>query len=466
MKIQFMGAAQMVTGSKHLVTTNAGTSFLLDCGLVQGGGPDVKDLNRNFGFDPSQLDFVILSHAHIDHSGLLPKLVKDGFNGKIYATPATISLCEIMLMDSAYIQESDLRFVNKRRKSRGQLPLEPLYNEQDAKRTLKMLEPIRMHVHTKINDEISVYFTDTGHIIGSVAVNLTIKEGNDTKKLTFTGDIGRPGDKILRSPEAFDQADYIISESTYGDRLHAPLEDIEAKLLSIVRKTCVEQKGKLIIPAFSVDRTQELVYALDRLEHEGKLPRIKVYVDSPLSVKATRIMNQHRECFNPEILEYITRDGDPFGFPNLIYNIDAQKSKAINKEKEPSIIISASGMAEAGRIKHHIKNNIGDPRNTVLLVGYATPHSLAGRLKNGYESVRIFGEEYPVKCGVEVMDNFSAHADYNEMIDYLMCQNPAKVKKLFLVHGEIDTQQAFASRLDAKGFKNIEIPEIGEEFYV
>lgn len=466
MRIQFMGAAQMVTGSKHLITTRGDTTFLLDCGLCQGGGRDVDDLNRNFGFDPSHLDFVILSHAHIDHSGLLPKLVKNGFNGKIYATPATISLCEIMLMDSAHIQESDLKYVNKRRRSRGQTPLEPLYDSEDAQRALNMFEPISMHVHTQISKDVSVYFTDTGHIIGSVAVNLTIQEGEDIKKLTFTGDIGRPGDKILRSPEAFEQADYIISESTYGDRLHAPLQDIEAKLLNIVRKTCVEQKGKLIIPAFSVDRTQELVYALDRLEHEGKLPKIKVYVDSPLSVKATHIMNKHRECFNPEILEYITRDGDPFGFPNLIYNLDAQKSKAINDEKEPSIIISASGMAEAGRIKHHIKNNIGNPNSTVLLVGYATPHSLAGRLKNGYDSVRIFGEEYPVKCGVEVMDNFSAHADYNEMIDYLKCQDPSKVKNLFLVHGEIDTQQAFAERLENEGFRNIEIPEIGDEFYV
>ena len=456
----------MVTGSKHLVTTDSGTRFLLDCGLVQGGGPDVDDLNRNFGFDPSKVDFVILSHAHIDHSGLLPKLVKNGFKGKIYATPATISLCEIMLMDSAFIQESDLRYVNRRRKSRGQTPLEPLYNEEDASRTLKMFEPISMHDNTKLKEEISVYFTDTGHIIGSVAVNLTIKEDGGEKKITFTGDIGRPGDKILRSPEAFDQADYIISESTYGDRLHAPLQDIEAKLLGIVRKTCVEQKGKLIIPAFSVDRTQELIYALDRLEHEGKLPKIKVYIDSPLSVKATRIMNEHRECFNPDILEYITKDGDPFGFPNLIYNLDADKSKAINAEKEPSIIISASGMAEAGRIKHHIKNNIENPNSTILLVGYVTPHSLAGKLKNGYEKVRIFGDEYPVKCGVEVMDNFSAHADYNEMIDYLLCQEPSKVKKLFLVHGEIDTQTAFKFRLEEKGFENIEIPEIGDEFEV
>ena len=464
MKIQFMGAAQMVTGSKHLVTTDSGTRFLLDCGLCQGGGPDVNDLNRNFGFDPSTLDFVVLSHAHIDHSGLLPKLVKDGFSGKIYTTSATISLCEIMLMDSAHIQKSDLRYVNKRRKSRGQTLLKPLYDEFDAEKTINLFEAIDMHERVQIADDVSVLFTNTGHILGSVAMHFEIKDRDRVKTLAFTGDIGRPADRILVGPEKFPQADYIISESTYGDKLHAPLEDIESKVLKIVRDTCVNKKGKLIIPAFSIDRTQELIYALDRLEHEGKLPPIKVYVDSPLSVKATHVMNRHREFFNPEILEYISRDGDPFGFPNLIYNLDAEKSKAINEEKEPSIIISASGMAEAGRIKHHIKNNIENPASTVLLVGYATPHSLAGKLKNGYEEVKIFGNYYPVKCGVEVMGNFSAHADYNEMIEYLESQNKKEVKKIFLVHGEIDTQTAFKFRLEEKGFKGIEIPELGDEF--
>lgn len=466
MKIEFMGAAQMVTGSKHLITTSNGTKFLMDCGLCQGGGSDVNELNRNFGFDPASVDFVILSHAHIDHSGLLPKLVKDGFNGRIYTTGATKSLCEIMLMDSAYIQESDLKYINRRRKSRGQAPLSPLYSVEDAKKTLGLFEEIPMHFQYDISEDVSCYFTDTGHILGSVAINLKIQEGVETTRLTFTGDIGRPGDRILRSPEPFPQADYIICESTYGDKLHTPLKDVEANILRVVRDTCVERKGKVIIPAFSIDRTQEIIYALDRLEHYGALPKIKVYVDSPLSVKATSIMNRHREYFNPEILEYIVKDGDPFGFPNLIYNIDVEKSKAINSEKEPSIIISASGMAEAGRVKHHIKNNIGDSKNTVLLVGYATPYSLAGRLKNGDEEVKIFGDMYKVKANIEVMDNFSAHADYSEMIEYLNCQDKEKVKKIYLVHGEIDTQNEFATRLNSDGFRNIMIPELGDEEYI
>lgn len=461
--VQFFGAAQMVTGSKHIITTQKGKKILLDCGLFQGQGSDSSELNRMWGFDPSSIDYVILSHAHIDHTGLLPKLVKDGFNGIIFSNDATRDLCEIMLADSAHIQSYDVKYVNKYRKRKNLPPLQALYDLNDVERTLKLFKEVPMKKVFTIDEETTVLLTDTAHILGSAAVNLCIKDGNKEIKITFTGDIGRPNDKILFGPSPFPQADYIICESTYGNRLHEPQEEVESKLLKYITEICVANKGKIIIPAFSIDRTQELVYALDRLEHFGKLPPIKVYVDSPLSVKATAVMNRHRDYFNKDILNYITRDGDPFNFKNLHYTGSVEASKAINESDEPCIIISASGMADAGRVKHHIKNNIQDPKNAILLVGYATPSSLAGRLKNGYETVKIFGAEYPVNSQILSMQNFSAHGDYNEMIGFLKCQNPAKVKKLMLVHGDYDVQQEFAAKLNKEGFLDIDIPELGQE---
>jgi metallo-beta-lactamase family protein len=465
MKIEFYGAAQVVTGSKHLITTRLGTKVLLDCGLFQGSDQDSNYMNRHFGFTPHEVDYVILSHAHIDHTGLLPRLVNEGFKGKIFCTPATKGLCEIMLMDSAHIQEMDVKYVNVRRKKRGEELLDPLYDEEDVNRTLAHFVTVPYRTEHAIDDEISFHYTDAGHILGSTAVHLTIKEERDIK-LTFTGDIGRPGDIILRSPEEFRQADYIISESTYGDRLHEPIADTRDRLLKVVHETCVERGGKLVIPAFSVDRTQELIYQLDQLSSAGKLPPIKVFVDSPLSVKATMVMKEHDECFNPDILEYIEKDGDAFGFPNLFYVSKVEDSKKINDLNEPCIIISASGMAEAGRIKHHIANTILNPNNTILIVGYCSPTSLGGAIRRGDKEVRIFGEEYEVKTHVEVMESFSAHADYNEILEFLSCQNPAMVRKVFLVHGDYEAQLSLKEKLETKGFHNIEIPEMGEEFEV
>jgi metallo-beta-lactamase family protein len=462
MKVQFFGAARRVTGSRHLLTTKTGTKILLDCGLFQGIG--TTELNTSFGFNPKDVDFVILSHAHIDHAGLLPKLVKDGFTGTIYCTHATKSLCGIMLLDSARIQESDVKRINKRRGKRGDDLLEPLYEEEDAERTIELMDTKDYHTKYEIEPGVTFSFYESGHILGSAGVYIEYQEDNRTKSLFFTGDIGRPNDKILRQPEAFPQSDFIISESTYGDKLHEPESDLHAHLLQVVHETCVEKKGRLIIPAFSVDRTQELIYALDILENEGKLPRIPVYIDSPLSVKATLVMREHEEEFNPEILEYIKRDGDAFGFDNLHYITKVEDSKAINSSKEPCIIISASGMAEAGRIKHHIKNNCENPNNTILIVGYCSPSSLGYQIKIKSPEIRIFGDNFKLNANVEVMDSFSAHADYNEMISYLSCQNASKVKKLFLVHGEIDRQTAFKARLEKVGFKNIEIPQQKEAF--
>ncbi len=466
MKLQFFGAAQHVTGSKHLLTTKLGTKILLDCGLFQG--INTIDLNLSFGFNAADIDYVILSHAHIDHSGLLPRLVRLGFNGTIYCTPATKSLCEIMLLDSAKIQESDIERINKRRKKRGDVELEVLYEAEDAEKALDLMQTVAYHQDQVFQIEPGFKFSyyESGHILGSAGVFIEYEEDNYTKKLFFTGDIGRPNDKILKNPEAFPQADYIISESTYGDRLHEPEVDMRSHLLKIVNHTCVEKQGKLIIPAFSVDRTQELIYALDVLESEGKLPKIPVFIDSPLSVKATLVMRQHSEEFNQEILDYISRDGDAFGFDTLNYVTKVEDSKAINESKRPCIIISASGMAEAGRIKHHLANNIENPANTVLIVGYCSHNSLGYQIKMKEPEVRIFGETYKLNADVEIMDSFSAHADYEEMIEYFKCQNPAEVKKMFLVHGEIDTQLVFKIKLEKEGFQQIEIPKMRDAFVI
>ncbi|HMT27973.1 MAG TPA: MBL fold metallo-hydrolase [Bacteroidia bacterium] len=463
MKITFHGAARTVTGSKHLLTTTNGVQILLDCGLFQGMGAEGGEYNRHFGFNPAAIDYVILSHAHIDHSGLLPRLVREGFKGEIYCTPPTRDLCELMLLDSGSIQESDIEYVNKKRKRKDLPPLEPLYTELDAEKCLKYFKEVDYHVWKKIGEDISFCFTDSGHVLGSAAVSLVIKENGVEKRLFFSGDIGRPGDQILRKPEPFQQADFIICESTYGDRLHEPVVNAEEHLLKTVIETCVENKGKLIIPAFSLDRTQELIYTLDRMEHEGKLPPIKVFVDSPLSVQTTRIVEKHIECFNAEIREYMkTGDRQPFFFKNLHFITDVEDSKALNKLKEPCIIISASGMAEAGRIKHHIKNNISSGKNTILIVGYCTPHSLGGRLAAGEKVVRIFGEDYDVNARIEEIDAYSAHADYQEMIGYLKCQDISKVKRLFMVHGDYPVMVNFKSKLNEAGFKDIYIPEKGE----
>jgi metallo-beta-lactamase family protein len=464
MKVQFYGAARRVTGSKHLLTTNKGTKILLDCGLFQGIG--TTELNLSFGFDPADVDYVILSHAHIDHTGLLPRLVKEGFNGTVYCTPATKSLCQIMLLDSAKIQQSDVKRINKRRQKQGRELLEALYEEEDAEKAIELMKTVGYHKKLEIEPGLTFSYYETGHILGSAGIYIEYEEDQHKKSIFFTGDIGRPNDKILRSPEAFPQSDYIICESTYGDRLHAPSEDMRARLLEVVKETCVEKGGKLIIPAFSVDRTQELIYALDILESEGKLPKIPVYIDSPLSVKATLVMRKHEEEFNPEILDYIKRDGDAFGFETLHYITKVDDSKALNFYDQPCIIISASGMAEAGRIKHHIKNNCEDSKNTIMIVGYCSPSSLGYQIKIKAPKIRIFGDELELNANVEIMDSFSAHGDYEEMMDYLSCQDAPKVKKVFLVHVEIDTQRAFAEKLNGMVFKTIEIPQHKEGFVI
>ncbi|MBO0932351.1 MBL fold metallo-hydrolase RNA specificity domain-containing protein [Fibrella aquatilis] len=465
MTLQFMGAARTVTGSKHLITTNSGFQVLLDCGLFQGINTD--ELNQTFHFNPADVDVLVVSHAHIDHTGLIPRLVRQGFTGPIYCTPATLDLCRIMLMDSARIQVKDLERVNKRRRNRSEAELEILYDEADVQKALDQMQAVDYGKTAFLNKEVSFLYTDTGHLLGSAAISLTINEADTngkatTKRLTFSGDIGRPDDKILRTFETFPQADYILCESTYGATVHENEPDMKAHLLRIVEETCVQQKGKLLIPAFAVDRTQELIYALDQLSSEGKLPVIPVYIDSPMSVSATTVMRHHEEDFNPDILAYIKKDGDAFDFPNLHYISDVEQSKAINTKEGPCIIIAPSGMAEAGRIKHHIKNNIENPSTTILFVGYASPNSLGGILKRGDKKVNIFGEQFDVNARVEIMDSFSAHGDSVEMLQFLSCQNPAAVKAMYLVHGDYDKQQIWREKLMAAGFQNVAIPDMYE----
>ncbi len=464
MKIAFHGATRMVTGSKHLLTLKKGTQILLDCGMFQGMGQETDILNATFGFEAQEVDYLLLSHAHIDHSGLIPKLVKEGFKGRIFCTPATMDLAEILLEDSAEIQRDDIKFINKKRAKQGKPPIEPLYTLENAQDALPLFETVPYGKWVTIEPGLEVLFTDAGHIIGSAAVHLKITEDGATTHLTFSGDVGRYRDIILRSPDVFPQADYIILESTYGSSLHEDVFNTPDMLFDWIQKTCVERKGKLIIPAFSVGRTQELLYFLNQLSIENRLPKIPVYVDSPLSREATAVVKSHPENFNNRIKKLLQIDDDPFDFEGLRFTKSVDESKLINEYHGPCIIISASGMADAGRIKHHILNNIGDKRNTILIVGYCEPGSLGGRLMNGAKQVRIFGDYYDVVAEVGVMRSMSAHGDYDDLSQFLACQNLAAIKTLFLVHGEYDVQQEFQRRLYKKGLKHIEIPELHEVF--
>lgn len=463
MKITFHGAARTVTGSKHLLQLSNGKKILLDCGMFQGMGKDTFYLNNNFGFDPASIDYVIISHAHIDHIGLLPKLVKEGYRGKIYCTHATASLAQILLRDSAHIQEADSKYANKVKFGQGKPTEEPLYTLDDVALTIPLMRKVKYNEWFSIEKGIELCYTDAGHIIGSACVHLKIKENDNTVRITFSGDLGRYGDAFLRSPEAFDQADYIIMESTYGDKIHPPAIETASLLLQHITHTCLEKKGKLIIPAFSVGRTQELLYALNQLSLEKRLPQLSYYVDSPLSVETTEMTKHFPQLFNKNVQEILKKDDDPFDFPGLTMIENAEVSKTLNFKREPCVIISASGMAEAGRVKHHIANNIEDAANTILIVGYCEPQSLGARLKDGASKVSIFGQHYDVKAAVESIASMSAHGDYNDMSQWLSGQDPRLVKRLFLVHGEYEVQQVFYEKLWKKGFRDVYIPKLHEE---
>ena len=464
MKISFHGAARTVTGSKHIIHLNNGKKILLDCGLFQGLGAETLEHNQQFGFDPTEITYMILSHAHIDHSGLLPKLVKEGYQGNIFCTPATADLTTILLQDSAFIQEADIAYVNKRKMAKGLPPISPLYTIADAKNVFKLFQKVNYGEVFKLDDDISFHYTDTGHILGSAAVHITIKENGKETTITFSGDVGRYRDVILCSPEEFPQSDYIILESTYGSSLHEDLANTDEELLNHIQETCIENKGKLIIPAFSVGRTQEILFALNKLEVEGRLPDLNYYVDSPLSVKTTEIIKRHAELYNKQVVHLMKEDKYPFEFKGLHMITDVEDSKRLNSKKEPMVIISASGMAEAGRIKHHIANNIENHRNTILMVGYCEYHSLGAKLMRGEKEVKIYMQEFQVKANIASIKSMSAHADYDDLCQFIACQNASQVKSLFIVHGEYDVQEEFRNRLLKKGFKDVEIPNRHQVF--
>ena len=464
MKIQFIGAARTVTGSQHLLNIN-GKKILLDCGLFQGRRIDTYEKNKNFKFDPKEIDALLLSHAHIDHTGNIPNLVKNGFGGPIYTTSATKDLCKYMLADSAHLQQRDIEWLNKKKKKH--IPEEPLYSIEDAEEAIKKFVPVDYNTATEIFPGIVAYYQDAGHILGSAGILLEIEEeGNKRIRFGFSGDIGRPEMPIIRDPDYLRDLDVLIMESTYGNRIHSHSEEVEEEVAKIVREV-FDRRGKIISPAFAVGRTQLLVYVLHKLFNQNRIPEISIYVDSPLAVNATQVFKDHPECFDRETNRLFLESGDdPFGFGRLKYITTVDQSKELNDMHEPMIIISASGMAEGGRILHHLANNISNPKNLILFVGYAAENTLARKIMDGMEKVNILGEEYSVKCKIKTMDYFSAHADQNELMNYLKLNDKNRLKNIFLVHGEEEQALPFREKLLQKGFKNVAFPMSGEKFVI
>lgn len=465
MQIQFWGAARSVTGSMHLLSVN-GHKLLLDCGLCQGRRKEAFERNRNLPFDAREIDAVILSHAHMDHSGNLPSLLKAGFTGPIYATSATRDLDAYMLLDSAHIQESDVDYVNKRRARQGKRLFEPLYTRQDAMETLTHFTSVEYGRPFEPVLGVQAHFRDAGHILGSASVVIDVNEQGRQRRLVFSGDIGRKGLPILRHPQVVENADYVIMESTYGNRFHESTGEAKEVLRQAALQV-YDRRGKLIIPAFAVGRTQELAYRLDQLWEEGQLPPIDVFVDSPLAVNVTEVFRLHPECYDDETLKALLTesDRDPLGFKNMRYIRDVEGSKRLNELKSPAIIISASGMCEAGRILHHLKNNVEDPRTTVLFVGYQAEHTLGRKLLEGQDPVSIFGEEYRVRAQVRRAEGYSAHADRNELLSWAArTQSQGDLKRIFLVHGEEEGLLALAEGLRDQGAPQVDVPERGQAF--
>lgn len=463
MEIQFIGAAQTVTGSQHLLNIN-GKKILLDCGLFQGKRKEAFELNRTFKYSPSEIDILLLSHAHIDHCGKIPGLVKNGFNGSIYTTAATVDLCQIMLRDSAHLQERDLYVVNKIRKKQNKNLFEPLYELDDVEKAMDLFIGIQYSRPIEIAPGIIATYWDAGHILGSAGILLEINENGKNYRIGFSGDIGRNDMPIIRNPNVLRDLDLLIMESTYGNRLHEVSDAVEDEVAETV-KLVIERGGKIIIPSFAVGRTQLLVYVLHKLFDQNRIPVIPIYVDSPLAVEATKVYQTHPECYDRETYRlFIQNNQDPFGFGRLTYIKNVEQSKELNDKKEPCIIISASGMAEGGRILHHLKNNIENKRNLVLFVGYAAEHTLARKIIDGEQEVNILGEPYKVKAEIKKMDYFSGHADQKGLLDYLKLNNPEKLKNIFLVHGEHDQATVLREKLFQNGYKSVHFPNSGEKF--
>jgi metallo-beta-lactamase family protein len=461
-RIKFMGGVRTVTGSSHLVT-NGNSKFIIDCGLFQGHRKEFYQRNSKFLFDPTEIQACVLSHAHIDHSGNIPNLTRNGFTGRIISTEATTDLCSAMLPDSGHIQEENIEYLNKINTRKGLPPKEPLYTRKDAEDSLKFFSGYSYHEKIEISENATVTLYDAGHVLGSSLPYIELKDGPGTVKIAYTLDLGRKNLPILRDPEIPPEIDYMFLESTYGGRLHAPATETMDKLAEIVNST-IEKGGKIIIPSFALERTQEVVYYLSQLFNNDVIPEIPVYVDSPLAVNITGVFERHPECYDEEMREIIRNDGDPFGTERISYITDVEDSKNLNKDDNPMIIISAAGMCEAGRILHHLRNNIGDSKNTILIVGYMARNTLGRRLVERQKVVKIFGERHELKARVEKINAFSAHADRDEILEYVSSLK-GKIKKIFIVHGEMDQSEKLAGSLTSSGF-DVLVPTPGEEYEV
>ena len=466
MKITFWGAAGTVTGSMHLVESG-GKRFLLDCGLYQGRRKDAEARNRNLPFPGDSIEAVVLSHAHIDHSGNLPTLARNGFAGPIYTTPATIDLCNWMLRDTAHIQEKDAEFLNKRRDKRKAMGIEnghaePLYTMVDAERTLPLLRPVDYHQPQPLTECLRYEAYDAGHILGSSCVVLHEAAGGGARRLAFSGDVGRPNLPIIRDPEAMPAVDFLIMESTYGGRLHKSLTHVVNKLEAVVKRTA-GRGGRIIAPAFAVGRTQQLVLLLHQLANENRIPNIPIFVDSPLARNVTDVYRAHPECFNGETHAYLENHEDPFGFRRLQYIRDAEESKKLNDLHGPFVVISASGMCEQGRILHHLRNNIEDPRNTVLITGFMAQDTLGRKLVEKWPEVRIFGEPTRVRAEISSLDELSGHADQRELLDWIRPM-ASTLRRVFLVHGEPEQSATLAKLLKSEYNLDAVAPAPGQTF--
>lgn len=460
MKLQFLGAAQTVTGSMHLLSVN-GSHVLLDCGLFQGKRGEAFERNKNFPFDASAIDAVVLSHAHIDHAGNLPNLVRSGFKGPIFATSATRDLCNVMLFDSAYLQERDVEFVNKQHKKRSEPLVEPLYTTEDVEQTVGQMVGVRYGQNIEVADGVTISFADAGHVLGSAVTRIETKENGKSRIIGFSGDLGRKNMPILKDPEPIGDVDIWISESTYGARIHEPIKGMQERLLEVMQKT-IDRGGKLIVPSFSVGKTQEFLYVLFTLNDTGKLPPIPIFVDSPLSVNTTEVFKMHPECFDNETMAYIIRKEDPFGFGRLKYIRSVEESKKLNDIKGPCMIVAASGMCEGGRILHHLANNIENPKNTILVIGFMAEHTLGRRIVERQPQVRIYGEVHSLKSEVAILNSFSAHAGQDELVAYAGTMDKSRVAQTFLVHGEPMQAQHLSQKLSEAGYGKISIPARGD----
>ena len=454
MKIEFFGATKEVTGSKFLLSSN-GTKILVECGLFQGRRKESEKKNRDFLFDIKNIDYMLLSHAHIDHSGNIPNLVKNGFSRDIYTTPATIDLLKYLLLDSAYIHERDAEYINKKIIKRGETPIEPLYTTDDAKQSLNLFKPkIYENKHQR---GINFEFLDAGHILGSSEILMEVED----KRILFTGDLGRSNLPIIRDPKIPEKVDILIMESTYGDRLHRNIENAKSDLEEILKRA-LNRKGKVIIPSFALERAQEIIYAINSLIINGKIPEIPIYVDSPLTVELTGVFMKHPEYFDKEAY-IMLQENHIFNYGKINYITDVEDSKALNRKEEPMIIISASGMCEHGRILHHLKNNIEDERNIILIVGYQAKNTLGRKLVEKHEEVNIFGQPYQRKAEVVALNEFSAHADRNDLLSFAEKLSP---EQIFLVHGEEEQMEPLGKTLKEMGYK-VDMPEVpGTEYEI